>query len=165
VPVLRGSTPASRERRGEACTHPSRAHIGNSDGQIDASTGRGTASDCLRGAHPRRIGTGQQLSPGSLHGSRRGFSFATLPPTKDEPRPRARIRGPAAPAGALAPACGRPGRRAHGSSQWLARGSPSRDSSLRGAETGADICAQEAATVSSRSRDLASGDRGVGPTY
>jgi hypothetical protein len=37
--------------------------------------------------------------------------------------------------------------------------------SLRGAETGADFCAQEAATVSSRSRDFASGDRRIDPTY
>jgi hypothetical protein len=105
---LEALTPAGRERRGEACTHPSRAHIGKSDGQIDASTGCGTASDCLRGPHPRRIGTGQQLSPGSLHGWRRGFSFAALPPTKKEPRPRARIRGPAAPAGTLPPAARTP---------------------------------------------------------
>jgi hypothetical protein len=82
---------------------PSRAHIGNSDGQIDASTGCDTASDCLRGPYPRRIGAGQQLSPGSLHGWRRGFSFAALPPTKKmspdrghgfeaQPRPPVRSR-------------------------------------------------------------------------
>ena len=36
---------------------------------------------------------------------------------------------------------------------------------MRGAETGADFCAEEGATVSSRSRDFASGDRRIDPIY
>ena len=42
----------------------------------------------------------------------------------------------------------------------LARSSPSRDSSRRGGNRGWTSCAEEAATVSSRSRDP-SGDRGI----